>query len=108
MWQMLVMLSLMSVYMFAQYNEKLRNSHYYLLAALGFSVISNILWVSLARKLSDQKEIFKYGFYWDTSTYLPIILIPLIFFGMKQSPLAWFGVGLIVIGVILLRVGGQQ
>ena len=93
--------------MFAQYSDKIRNSNYYLLTALVFSVVSNILWVSLARKLSDQKEIFKYGFYWDTSTYIPIILIPLFFFGMRQSPLAWCGVGLIIIGVILLRVGGQ-
>lgn len=107
MWQMVVMLVLLTAYGVAQYHERIRHSPWLLWIALAYSVSTHLLWVSLVRTLRDKNEIFRVGFYWDTAMYLPIFLVPLVLFSVRPSLLSSAGLVLVVAGAILFHLGSR-
>jgi multidrug transporter EmrE-like cation transporter len=103
----LIGFALYSFYQYCMYAENIRNTRWLYIVAAIHAVIANLLWVHLIQILDSKEEIFRYGFYWDTILYLPIVLVPLAIFAVRPSVLQSVGMTIIIIGAILFHLGAR-
>jgi hypothetical protein len=89
------------------YADGVRNSYWIYFIAGAYALSAHLIWTHLIRVLNDKDEIFRYGWYWDVSLYIPIIAVPLIMFAVRPTMLQVIGIVIILIGVVLFHTGAK-
>lgn len=96
------------LYVHCQYNDLLRERWLWLAAPV-IAVVANAMFALHVRKMSDQYAVYESSFwYWDISMHAPFIVLPLLFYGVKLTPLCAAGIIFVVIGVVLFHLGGHS
>lgn len=93
------------IYQCCMFTENVRNTSWMYVIAITYAVTAHILWTHLIQILDNKDEIFRYGWYWDVSLYIPIIAVPLILFSVKPTLLQSVGITIILVGVVLFHLG---
>lgn len=73
------------------------------IAVLG--VTNVLLWATAARWTPDKRDLYSVSIVWDVATMASYNVIPLLVLGVRLSPLAWCGFGLVVLGAVLVKQG---
>lgn len=81
-----------------------KNSPYYYWAGLLCALVTNSLWLYLSKHIQDPKLINKYSYIWDGIIMLTAAIIPILFFNVIPKGNHLLGIGLIIIGIILLKL----
>lgn len=76
----------------------------WLLPALGAANV--IVWCWACRRAADNRQLFSLSVAWDVVGIVAYSALPLIVFGIRLSPVAWCGLGLVVAGAFLVKWGG--
>lgn len=99
-------LLIFGVYVQCQYNAEIREKWLWLLGPL-FALLAHGAFSLYIRHL-DQTATYKAAFwFWDVCAHLPFMVLPLLFFDVKLTPLGIIGVALVGIGVVLFHFGTQ-
>jgi drug/metabolite transporter (DMT)-like permease len=72
---------------------------------IGIGAFGNWLWAVAARWTPDRRELYSLSAAWDVATVTAYNVLPLVFLGVRLSPLAWVGFGLVVLGAFLVKQG---
>jgi len=90
------------------YSERFRAGQLIWVIGLTFPAIADLIWIAIAKKMTDQNEITYYLFAWELVFRLFITAIPVLYFGLKLNPISWAGICLFLIGFWLLKIGTGQ
>jgi drug/metabolite transporter (DMT)-like permease len=97
----LMIWSIYGTYCYSQYSETIKASNWFVLIALAYGLINNLMWVYLSRSL-DQKSTLNYALLWDSGLHFTAFLIPIILFGDKLKLHTMIGMGFIFIGISIV------
>lgn len=90
---------------YGYYNDQIRDSKYFFLAGIVLAVINNVLWLYLTRILKEPNTLMFFAFIWDMIILATAIIVPTVFFGVKPTLLGWIGIGLVITGITLFKLG---
>lgn len=65
-----------------------------------------LLWAWACRLAATDRELFRYSVAYDAATVAAYSVLPLAAFGVRPTPAAWAGLGLVVAGACLVKWGG--
>lgn len=88
-----------------QYVPALKSSSAYYAIGLSVAIAVNLLWLTVAKLASDGKQLYMYGIYWDAMIVASFSIVPVLFYGVRISGYSLLGLGLILTGTILTKVG---
>lgn len=88
-------------YCYAQYNDALKQTHWFMWIAIAYGLINNLLWVFLSKKL-DQESTLKMALIWDSGVHFTAFLLPLFIFGENLKTHTLVGMSLIFSGVSVI------
>lgn len=80
-----------------------RQSQWFIPLGLLLGSASNIFWLLLSRRLENHSQQFFWALLWDSCIVATFILVPMIFFGFRLTPLGYVGVTLTVAGLLLTK-----
>lgn len=72
-------------------------------AFLCLQIVTGTLWC-LSARWCDARTLFSFGLAWDVVAILAFNVLPLVACGVRLSPTAWCGLGLVVAGALLVKV----
>lgn len=81
-----------------------RNSPWFIPINMLIGIGVSTIWYLNIRHLDDKDRIYFYGIVWDMGIVLTYYIIPLIFFDVRLSKLGLLGIGLMIAGMLLLKV----
>jgi uncharacterized membrane protein len=88
-------------YCYAQYNDSVKQTNWFMLIAIAYGLINNLLWVFLAKKL-NQESTLKMALIWDSGIHFTAFLLPLFIFGNTIKTHTLVGMGFIFSGVSVI------
>ncbi len=94
-----------SIPVVATYSEKVRQSYYIWILGICCPAVADIIWIYVAKKINDNSQIFLYSISWEIFYKIVVISVPVLFFGLKLTPLSYFGVFLMLLGGIFIKIG---
>jgi drug/metabolite transporter (DMT)-like permease len=97
-------LVLYSAMAFASYHPALKASPWFFPVGIGSAVVANFIWFSMAKADPVSSSLMIKGLIWDAVLMLCYLIIPIIFFEAKFTPVQAVGVGLTVIGLFLTKL----
>lgn len=86
------------------YNDEIRNSYRLFVYGLPLSFFGSVIWYIIIRILNEKDKIYVAGIYWDVVVAFTCTLVPLLFFNLKLNYLTWVGVGVIFLGLLLIKI----
>lgn len=94
-----------SVYAWLTFKPELKMSMYLIPTALCLAIFGNLLWILLAKSTESPAKLIIYGMAWDTMITLSFLLVPIVFFGVRFSPVAGLGCTMVVVGLLIMKLG---
>ena len=85
------------------YIPSVKNHYIYYPLGLVLALVTNFLWLYLSKRTIDHGLITKYALIWDAIIILSITVAPL-FFGVRLSTPNLIGVGLMIVGIIMIKL----
>lgn len=89
---------------YLSYQEWFRQSVHYYWVSLLLGMVISLIWYGMVRHLNDKDAIYLYAIVWDISLVMVYFILPLLLFDIKLTRFGLTGVGLIFLGMILLKV----
>lgn len=108
MWLFIVAIFSYSSLVCLTYLKDLRETWYYLPVGLGLALLNNFIWLTIARQSPNEHVLYLYGIYWDTIIILTYTLIPFLMFNIKLSNISWVGIGLVLLGLLVTKLGAYH
>lgn len=87
------------------YQSPARASAWFLPAMTAFSAVNGLLWGLASRAAASDRQLYSVSVAWDVVTLSMYNLLPLLVCGVRLSPTAACGVGLVVLGACLVKWG---
>lgn len=100
----LAVMSLYSVSLMMCYSDSTRNSWYYPIVSLGFSLIVSTLWVTGVRYLDNKDRIFFFSLCWEFCVIFIDCTIPLVFFGIGANRNVVIGAFVVAAGLTFMKL----
>lgn len=97
---------IMCVGSYLSYQRNIKDSVWFAIAMVILATFNALLWVAAVRWSESQRQLFSISICIDVLTVLAYSVLPLIACGVKLSPTALVGVGLVVVGSALVKFGG--
>ena len=97
-----------SSYNYISYQEVIRQHKFFYLFGLSLAIVSNLLWLYGVKSLNNKVHIFWLGITFDVIVTATSILIPVIFFDLRFNKVIWLGIGLILIGLFVIKEFGLE
>lgn len=88
---------------YTSYSSELKSSPYYYVIGIAAAIIANLLWLNLARNVPADKLVLL-GLFWDIMLTVAYLLVPILFFETKLSALQWTGIGVIILGIVMVKL----
>lgn len=96
-----------AAYVHCQYIPELRE-RWLLLAAPFYATISQVLFALHIRKM-EQGQVYTASFwYWMVCVNVVVLLLPVVFYGVKLTPMSSAGIVLVASGIMLFHLGSQS
>lgn len=96
---------LYGLYAWLCFNPALKSLSWTKSVGLLTAVLANILWIFLAHNTTDPSKLLFYAMVWDAIVTLSSILVPVFCFGSTLTTLGWTGLGTVVMGLFLMKLG---
>ena len=96
-----------SIPVVATYSERIRQSSSIWFLGICCPAVADVIWIYLAKKVNENNQIFLYSISWEIVYKIIVISIPVLFFGLKLTPLSYAGLLLMLIGGILIKMGSS-
>lgn len=96
---------LYGLYSWLCFNPALKGMPWAKWAGLAMAILANMVWIFLAHRTMDPSTLLYYGMVWDAIVTASSILIPVLFFGSSLTPIGWTGMGIVVLGILLMKLG---
>lgn len=87
------------------YQSAARPAAWFLPAMAAFSAVNGLLWGLASRLSASDRQLYSVGVAWDVVTLAAFNVLPLVLCGVRLSPAAAGGVGLVVLGACLVKWG---
>ena len=84
--------------------DPLRRSYLYYWVGLPILVGASLLWLYVARTTPVKEDVYRLGALWDCALIFSWYLLSIWIFNLSFSALSWFGILLILGGVVVLKV----
>lgn len=88
------------------YADGFRRGPWYMPSFIGLGVLSSALWVLASKRIDDRDRIYVYSLVWDLLMVSAYYVAPALVFRVELSRGVWGGVGLMVVGMILVKIYG--
>jgi uncharacterized membrane protein len=88
------------------YHKAFKASPWFPAIMAGLFVANGLLWSWMCRRAADGRELFSVSIAYDAITIVAYSVLPLAVFGVRLTPAAWVGFGLVVAGACLVKWGG--
>lgn len=85
------------------FSDKYRNAPYFLPACLGIGVLTASIWFGMVKYLDDKQKIYFFSLCWDTMMVMVFYFLPL-FLGVKLDKWSLFGIGLMLVGLSIVKL----
>lgn len=85
------------------YSDKAKAALWYYPAGMTLALISNFLWMYLAKHAVNPNQVYIRGILWDSMIIFAYSILPVLIYNIKFTTLQLFGVGLILFGFGLLK-----
>jgi multidrug transporter EmrE-like cation transporter len=92
-----------SVLAYASYDETIKASNYYYLLGLAVAIVANFSWLTVAKYTTENDKIMILGSIWDSIILFTFLAIPYFYFNVRLATKDYIGVGLIVIGILVVK-----
>ncbi len=89
---------------FASYNESFKVSAWYFPVGILSAVVANVLWFLIAKVEPNASQLMIKGLIWDAMLMLVYLIVPLVFFEARFTPIQMVGVGLTIGGLFLTKL----
>lgn len=90
---------------FGTYHEGYKASNYYFPLGILMAIGANFIWLSIARTTESSSALVLRGLYWDVMLTACYLIVPFLFFGAKVNSTQAIGIGMVILGIILTKVG---
>jgi len=90
---------------YVSYNETIKASNWYYALGLAAALAANLVWLHMARNEPLPARLALLGLYWDVMLTLTYLAVPVALYGARFTAVQWIGVGTVVLGIILTKVG---
>lgn len=88
----------------ASYSKAFQSSRWFFPVGALAAMMANVLWLSIAKSEPSASELVIKGLYWDVMLTATYMLVPIMFFGAEITLRQYAGIGLIIIGIILVKI----
>lgn len=85
------------------YTPAIKTHQYYIPGSMLFALAASFLWPWVTQNTESQEELYLRGIIWDAMLIGCYSLIP-IFFGVRLTPMAMFGVVLVLVGIATMKL----
>lgn len=89
---------------YVSYTKECKEGPWFLPLFLAIQLITGFFWCFAAR-ISEPRVLFTFGLVWDVIAILAFSVLPLVLCGVRLSPVAWCGLGLMLAGLGLVKWG---
>lgn len=89
---------------YISYSAVLKSSSWYYPIGLVSALITNYTWLWISKVESNPSKLLVKGLYWDAMITLVYLILPLYFFHAKLNTTQSVGLGLIVMGLTLIKL----
>lgn len=89
------------------FTKSFHDRWWYFPVGIIFGVTTNSLWLLSAKILPDKQQIYIFSLFWDCIMVGVYFLIPVIAFGIKFDKIGFFGLLLIIIGTLLIKLRSE-
>lgn len=79
-----------------------KTAGWYVPVFVAIQVALGLLWCWASRTL-DARTLYSFGLVWDVLTVAAYSVLPLVLCGVRLSPVAWCGFGLVLIGAVVCK-----
>jgi multidrug transporter EmrE-like cation transporter len=94
------------VYLFTvcmNYSDKAKAAFWYYPLGMVLSLVSNYIWMYLAKNSENPNQVYVRGLVWDSMIIFCYSILPFFFFSVKFGIYQSIGVGLVLIGLGLIK-----
>lgn len=88
------------------YTDSARKAWWFVYAVVPLWTACGVLFCWAAKTLEDKQSVYVFGLAYDVLMVLAYYILPLVVFGTKVSPGVMVGAGLIVLGLLVVKVCG--
>jgi len=85
------------------FNPEYKNKQWIYLVGITCAVLANLIWIYVSKITTDSRHVMIYGTIWDVIITASTIAVPVFMFGIKLNSYAWLGIGLVIIGLFILK-----
>lgn len=96
---------LYSVASWMSYHPTHRERNWFLFVMGSISLCGGLLWAWVVRLCATKRDLFTASVAWDVAVMAAYSVLPLLAFGVKLSPMSWFGFGMVVVGAVMVKHG---
>ena len=93
-----------ATYAYVSYTPAMKTSNWYFPAGLTLALFANAVWLWIAKSEFNPSQLLIKGLFWDVIVTVVTIGAPLLMFGAKLTTLQLTGLGLLIVGLILVKV----
>jgi len=92
-------------YAWLTFNPGVRASGYVVPVGLCFAMVGNFLWLTIVDNTGDITRLAYYGLVWDSIVTASFILVPVVFFGVRFTPVSLGGCLMVLVGLVVMKIG---
>lgn len=85
------------------YQETLKARWWFTPAVLSVGLVNCWLWAVAAKWTADRRDLYSVAMVWDVLALAAYNVLPLLVLGVRLTPAAWVGFGLVCVGVALVK-----
>lgn len=100
-----VAFAVMCVAAVLSYSERAKAWPWFTWVVVGMGGLTSFLWATAAKWTPERRDVFTLSMMWDVCAIAAYNVIPLVLMGVRLSPLAWVGFGMVVVGAVLVKQG---
>lgn len=89
---------------FASYSGTFKASSWYFPLGIASAIIANVLWFMIAKAEPNSSPLMIKGLIWDAMLMLVYLIVPILFFEARFTPIQMVGLGLTVVGLFLTKL----
>jgi multidrug transporter EmrE-like cation transporter len=84
--------------------QPIKSSNWYYFISVPLLIGFTFGWLFIAKNIPMKEEVYRLGAIWDSAIVLTWYLGSIWLFGLKFTPLTWIGIGVMVLGVVIIKV----
>jgi hypothetical protein len=86
------------------YSDKSKAAFWYYPLGMALSLVTNYLWMNLAKTSDGSNQVYVRGIVWDSMIVLAYSVLPFFCFNVKLTAVQSLGAGLVIIGLGLIKL----